>query len=296
MLLLAACTQTTDEAETSAASSSGTFLFYTATDGLYRAELDGSEKTLLKSSAYLRYIGSLDGWVYFTDEGSRLWKTDADGQREEALTREPVLDAIMVNGTLYYIQAGKLFCLDADDQLRPLAEMPQDILELPFNLKTDEAGLFICTYAEQGFCSVYGCDLSTGKIDLLAANIHDNPFVLYEDQAIQVSDAGTDNQIFKQSLATGEKQVLLSYTGVLYDMCEYGDWLLYITQPTEGSRKYMDGFNLRSCDTFRLESPGDYFYQTLENQILIMNSEDQSLSRFVINGDQPSFGAFNEGV
>lgn len=294
MLLLTACTGTTDKA--SDAPAPGAYLFYTAADGLYRANLDGSEKMLLKSSAQLRYIGSLDGWVYYTDGDNRLWKTDADGQREDALTREPVLDAIMVNGTLCCIQAGKLFRLDTDGQLRPLTQIPQDILELPFNLKTDGTGLYICTYGEQGICSVYGCDLLTGHIDLRAANIADNPFVLCEDQAIQATDSGTDDQIFTQSFATGEKQMLLSYTGCLYDMCVSGDWLLYITQPSEGSKKYMNGFHLRSRETFQLEAPGDDIYQVSASAILIMNSEDHSISRFIINGDQPYFGAVHEGV
>jgi hypothetical protein len=291
ILLLTACSPTPYKAESSAVLTSSSCVFYTA-DGLYRANPDGSDKMLLKSGGDLRYIGSLNGWVYFTDEGDRLRRTDTIGRQEESVTRDPVQDAIMVNDTLYYIEAGKVFCLDTGDQ--PLIEIPQDILALPFNFKTNGKDLFICTYGEQGNCSVYQCGLTKGSVDLVAANIYDNPFVLYEDEAIQVSDTGTDNQIYKQSFATGEKQVLLSYTGLLYDMCVCDGWLLYITQPGEGGAKYMNGYDLHSGHTFQLEAPGDYIYQTTATHVLIVNSEDLSMSRFIINGDTPSFSAFSQ--
>lgn len=287
--LLAGCKQAADKTTVSAGSSAGSWLFYTTADGLYRADFNGSEQKLIKSGGALRYIGSLSGWVYFTDEDNRLLKTDANGQREEAVSGGPALDAIMAGGMLCYVEANKIIGLDADGHAKPLADIPQDILELPFNLKTDGIGLFICTYGEQGDGSVYRCDLAKGRIDMPAANVHSAPFAISDNQAIQVTDTGTDNQIFKQSLVTGEKQVLLSYTGFLYDMCVSGDWLFYITQPNEGGSTYMNGFHLRTGETFQLSAPGDHICQTLAGEILIMNSQDQSISRFMFDSGAPAF-------
>ena len=272
----------------------GQYMFYTDENGLYRTNLDGSGKMMLESSKYLRLVGNIIQWIYFTDKDNKLYKIDENGQQKKMLLSSPVFDAIVIKDTVYYIQSKNIFSIDTSDAVKQFMEIPEDILQLPYNLKSDGADLYVCNYLEKGICTIYKCDLQNGRFTPKLENVLYDPFVIYEGTAIQVNDSGQNSQIIKQNIGTGQKEKIVDFTGLLCDMGVYHDWLIYITLPDSENQKYINGFNMSSGKAFQLKSDGDYIYQILPSQILLMNSDNKSISSLVIDGDKAYFEIFND--
>ena len=273
---------------------SGQYVFYSTQDGLYRSNPDGSGKILLFSNSYTRLIGNIRGWVYYIDKDDLLYKVDENGLQKKVLANSEIADAVIMNNTVYYIQSGNLFSVDANDSVNQYMKLPQVILQLPYHLIADGDCLYICTYFELGQCNIYTCNLQNGQIELALKSVCDDPFMIDKGNVIQVTNTGQDNHIFQQDIITGDKQNITDFTGILFDMGIYQDWLIYITRSNNENKLYINGLNRKTGHTFQLLSQGDHIFQTLSSQVLIIDSENQAICRFIISNNDQYFDTFSE--
>lgn len=280
----AAATQTSPA--DSIAPSTDTYIYYTADEGLIRVNADGKENVLLFKGAYVRLIGNIDGYIYFTDRDGMLYKMNENGEQKRLLFAAPVADAVAAGGAVCFIQSNELCRLNADDSVTRLMQIPESILQQPYNLGTDGPGLYICAYLEQGVGRIYKCSPESGRIVPQLEDVRYSPLVINKGCAFQAQVTGTGSRIFKQYISSGEKETVLDVTGLLFDMSVSGDWLIYISRPENESQTYVNGFNIISGKAFRLETQSDYIYEALPSQVLLLDSDDKSLSMLKISDDR----------
>lgn len=263
------------------------YIFYSTGDGLYRTNLDGSGKMLLRSGQSLKFAGATGNWVYYTEDG-KLYRINQDGGQPGLLSDTPVSSVIIVSGNVYCIQSGKIYVLNNNGSLAPVIPIPETLLTEPKALLTDGENLYLGIYYQKSLCDIYKCNATNGNMSLIPGKAHDDPLILKDGYAIEYYGGS----VYKEDMRTRVKETLFNCSDMIMDMTSYNDWLVYITKSLDKDNTYIKGYNIATGKTFSLESKFDYIYQTLPTKIVVCDSEhNDALSLLTINGNDASVSA-----